>query len=230
MTMVSLLSIVTLSAQSVDEIIDKHIEAIGGKDVLTKTKSITAETSTSMMGNSSPGKLYILNGKGYKSEMEMMGQSVIQCVTLKGGWSTNPMNGGTPEAMPEAQHKSMLNNMSLGGIFLDYASKGFKVELKGKKNINKTEAYELHVSQNGGSVSKYYIDTQTYYIIRMESKAEMMGQEVDLVSNINNYQKLSNGYVMAHRIELELGGFSFSTEMSKVEVDKDIDEKVFDKP
>ena len=58
----------SLYAQTVDEIISKHVEAIGGKEKLSQVKSLYTENSVDVMGNSAPQKEYLVEGKGYKSE------------------------------------------------------------------------------------------------------------------------------------------------------------------
>jgi hypothetical protein len=42
------------SAQTVDEIIDKHIEAVGGKDKIAALKSVRMETNLSIQGMDIP--------------------------------------------------------------------------------------------------------------------------------------------------------------------------------
>ena len=79
-----------LHAQTVDEIISKHIEAIGGKEKLGQVKSIYSEISMEVMGNQSPVTEYTLEGKGFKSEAEVNGSKIISCFTDKGGWGINP--------------------------------------------------------------------------------------------------------------------------------------------
>src|SRR5438105_9366064 len=94
-------------AQSADDIINKHIEAIGGKDVLNKITSLYMEVSTQVMGNEMPGKVTILNGKGYKSEADFNGQTIVQCITDTSGWMINPMAGMTQATpMPAEAYKA----------------------------------------------------------------------------------------------------------------------------
>ena len=124
-----------LQAQTVDEIISKHIEAIGGKEKLSQVKSIYSEISMEVMGNQSPVTEYILEGKGFKSEAEFNGSKIISCFTDKGGWAINPMAGATDaQAMPDELYKAGRSQIYVGGALLDYASKGNTVELVGKED------------------------------------------------------------------------------------------------
>jgi hypothetical protein len=221
----------SVTAQTADEIINKHIEAIGGKDVLTKTTSLYVEGAMSIMGNEAPTRTYVLNGKGFKNEVDMMGSTIINCMTDKGGWTINPMAGSTTaEDMPEKQAKGASGNFTIGGIFFNYADKGIAVELAGKKKIGDVEAFQLKVTPKEGMASTYYIDPKTYYILKMEAKGEMMGQEMEITTTFSDYKKAENGFIMAHTTEIDMGQFAMTSKVSKVEINKAMDEATFSKP
>ena len=69
-TLAALLSFTIANAQTVDEIIAKHVDAVGGKDKLAQVNSVYIESTTEVMGNQSATKTYILNGKGYRNESD----------------------------------------------------------------------------------------------------------------------------------------------------------------
>src|SRR5580698_4035193 len=100
LSIAAIFAIFSAGAQSVDDIISKHINAVCGKDVVSKLNSIHIEATMQVMGNEAPNTVTILNGKGYKSESDFQGQKIVQCVTDKGGWMVNPMAGAAdPTAM-----------------------------------------------------------------------------------------------------------------------------------
>ena len=123
----------SMYAQTVDEVISKHVDAIGGKEKLSQVKSLYSESTVDVMGNSAPQKEYLIEGKGFKSELDFSGTSIIQCVTDKGGWMVNPMAGGSDaQAIPDAAYKAGKPQIYLGGALVGYAAKGYKAELMGK--------------------------------------------------------------------------------------------------
>ncbi|HMC83906.1 MAG TPA: hypothetical protein VKI61_00205, partial [Chitinophagaceae bacterium] len=120
---------VSLHSQTADEIVAKHIDAIGGKDKISQITSIIMTGSVNVMGSDNPTTVTILNGKGYKSESDFNGQKAIQCYTDKGGWAMNPMGGGGAQAMPDEAYKAGKEQMNVGGALLDYAAKGSTLTL-----------------------------------------------------------------------------------------------------
>jgi hypothetical protein len=215
-------------AQTADEIIAKHVDAIGGKDKISQIKSLYMETTSQIMGNEAPGTTTILNGKGCKSEFDFNGSKITQCFTDKGGWSVNPMAGSSDaQAMPEDQYKSGKSQMNIGGDLFNYATKGFKAELLGKE----ADGYKIKLTGTDSSETTYYIDPSTYYIKKAMKKGEMMGQEVEVTSTYSDYRKTDYGFVVPYGIEVDFGGnFSFTSVVKKVEINKDIDPAIFAMP
>ncbi|MBK5272274.1 MAG: hypothetical protein JJE22_14795 [Bacteroidia bacterium] len=215
-----------LHAQTVDEIINKHIEAIGGKEKLNEVKSLYIENSMEVMGNEAPQTEYLLEGKGYKTEMEFNGSKIINCYNDKGGWSINPMMGGSnAEPMKDVLYKAGKVQIYAGGALVDYAAKGYKAELAGMEDGN----YKIKIV-DGDKESYYYIDPKSSYITKSIIKSEMMDQPVDVTTIYSDYRKTDFGIVMPYAKNIDMGMFQLSSKVNKVEVNKDIDIKIFEMP
>src|SRR3954462_8994268 len=74
------------STPTADEIVAKHIEAIGGKAAIGQVKSLTIESATSVMGNEAPTVTTVVDGVGYKNETDFNGMKIVQCYNDKSGW------------------------------------------------------------------------------------------------------------------------------------------------
>ena len=60
----------TCCAQTAEDIVAKNLLAIGGKDVVTNTKSVVITSNLEVMGNDVPTTTTIVAGKGFKSETD----------------------------------------------------------------------------------------------------------------------------------------------------------------
>ena len=97
-----------LSAQTADEVIAKYLDAIGGKKTLNKIKSTYVEMTMDLMGMQGTSKTTTLSGVGVKQEVDIMGSTIVNCITNEGGWTINPMMGGTtPQEMTADQPGSL---------------------------------------------------------------------------------------------------------------------------
>lgn len=224
--------VMAVQAQTADEIVNKHIEALGGKDKITNIKSLYMEGVMDVMGNEAPIVISMVNGKGYKSEVEFNGQKIVQAYNDKGGWMINPMMGSAdPQAMPEEQYKVGKDEMNIGGALLDYAAKGKKVELLGKEKTGTVDAYKLKLTTADNAETTYYIDPTTYYIVKMSRTMEMGGQKGQVDIAFSDYKKTDAGYVMPYAIETTMPqGFTLNSKINKVELNKEIDLKTFEMP
>jgi hypothetical protein len=217
---------VSLHSQTADEIVAKHIDAIGGKDKISQITSIIMTGSVNVMGSDNPTTVTILNGKGYKSESDFNGQKAIQCYTDKGGWAMNPMGGGGAQAMPDEAYKAGKEQMNVGGALLDYAAKGSTLTLLGKEG----STYKLKLVSKDKTESTYFIDAATYYISKIIRKGEMMGQPVEITIQFSDYKKTDAGYVVPYSLNMDLGQFQLATTFTKIEVNKPVDAAIFTMP
>jgi hypothetical protein len=216
-------------AQTADEIINKHIEATGGKEKLAAINSVKMENVMHVMDNDAPNKVIIVNGKGYRNESDFNGQKLVQVYTDKGGWAINPFGGGDePQAMPEDQYKAGVGQLYVVPL-LNYTARGEKVELVGQEKVGAVNAYKLKVTDKGNVVTTYFIDPSTYYIVQASRPAQMQGQTLEVTSTYSNYKKSDYGWVIPMTMEINYGGqFSLTANTAKVEINTPVDATVFE--
>jgi hypothetical protein len=225
-----LLSSALVQAQTADEVVNKHIAAIGGKDVISKITSQVVESDLSVMGSTLTSKTTILVGKGFKNEANFNGQDIIQVITPTGGWMVNPLAGQTdPQPLPEDQVKAAQSAFDLGGDLFDYQAKGSKIELSGKEKVEGVEAIKIKLTNKDGKESFYFIDPATYYVVKRESTSNVQGQDITAVAVFSNFKKTDIGYVMPYTTVTNQG-FEITVNVNKVEFNKEIDPKIFEMP
>jgi len=229
----TVLSAIAVKAQTANEIVDKYVAALGGKEKIAGIKTIYTESSVQIMGNEAPSTTTLVNGKGFKNEMDFNGSKIVQCYTKDGGWTINPFQGQTAaEPLPAEMVKRGKAQLDIGGPLFNYAAKGNKVELVGKEDVNNVKnAYKLKVTTADSLVMMMYIDPTTYYLIKNVSTISAQGQEIEIGSTFSDYKKTDYGYPVPYSTELALPqGMSLTIVTKKVEINKEIDPKIFEMP
>jgi outer membrane lipoprotein-sorting protein len=218
--------------QSVDEIINKHIEAMGGKAKLNSLKSLYLESVSVMQnGNEMTSKTYRVDKQLFRRDIDGGMFSFTTIVTDKEGWASNPRNNGAFEPLTPEDVQNQQYTLDLPGPLVDYAAKGEKAELLGKEAIDGKDAFKLKVTLKNGKDITYWLDTQTYYIIRTSTKPSGFMRRpgadpnAEVVMNFTDYRKTADGYVFPYATSIQ--GMGTSTNIEKIEVNKPVDPKLF---
>jgi hypothetical protein len=231
LALAALFSAASVYAQTADDIIVKNLDAIGGKEKLKAINSVRMENTLSIMGNDAPNTTTVLNGKGYRNESEFNGAKIIQVITDKSGWMVNPMAGAADaQALPDEQVKAGKSQIYVVPL-LDYAAKGAKAELLGQEKVGNVNAYKVKVTDADNIATTYYFDPATYYLVQITTSSEMMGQKMDVTASYSDYKKTDYGWVVPQNVEINMGGqFSMTLKLKSVEVNKEVDPRIFDMP
>lgn len=206
-------------AQTVDEIVNKHIEAIGGAAALDRLQSVVKEGNLNAQGYDVAIVMTQVANKAYKMDISVMGMNAYQIVTPKEGWSFMPFNGETaPRTLTEDELKDGLDNLDPQGALYNYAKKGHQVSLVGSDKLEGKECFELSVTTVNGKKRTYYIDKSTYFIIKGVSIKEDKNEEY-----IYSNYKAVDGVQFAHTTVRPQGELNFS----KITVNGKVDESIF---
>ena len=215
---------INTKAQTADEVISKHITAVGGLDNWKKITSIKMTGGINAGGMDIPVTITKVSGKAMKVEFTVNGMTGYQILTKTEGWAYSPFQGQTkPEAMTAEDVKESQDQLDAQGELMDYKAKGYKVEYLGKDDVEGTECYKLKVTLAGGKQENVFIDASTYYLIRTVAKVKADGKEVEVTSNFSNFQKLPEGIVFPMSMESMTGPINFKT----IEINKPVDENIF---
>lgn len=217
----TILGMTTARAQSVDDIVGKYVDAIGGKAVLASVKSLVIESTVDVAGNEAPSTTTILVGQGYKSVTDFNGQQIVNCINPTGGWGINPMAGQTtPTAMPSDLAKAAQLQLQISPL-ANYAANGYKVELIGKDSAD----YKLRMVVASATIT-YYINAKTYLIDKLITSAT----QGETTITFSDYRKTDVGFVFPYAQSLDLPQISLAITHKKVTVNSTIDPTIFNMP
>jgi hypothetical protein len=218
---------VPTAALSADEVVNKFVDAVGGKDAIGKVKTMSVEGTMQVMGSEAPTTTIVVDGVGEKQESEFNGAKIISCFTDKGGWMVNPMAGAPdPTPMPDDQYNSGKAGIYVGGPLYDYAAKGSTIELASKDD----KSYTINLTTKEKIKYTFVIDAKTYLVNTMATETQMQGQPVTLAASYSDYRKTETGFMVPYGIGLDFGQFQLTITVKKVELNKTIDPAIFAMP
>jgi hypothetical protein len=213
-------------AQNVDEIVTKHIAAIGGAENWKKVNSMIMEGSMNVMGREVGVKITQVNLKGSRQDISVAGMSGFQFTTPETGWMFMPFQGqAKPEPMPADLVKEGLDDLDLQGNLIDYKTKGHTVEYLGTEDVEGTECLKLKVTRKTSGEQTLFLDPASYFIVRTVTKQKAMGQEMEMKVDMTDYKEI-NGVKVPFSVTQPFGTVVFSS----IKINEPVDEKLFAVP
>ena len=210
-----------------DEVVNKYLDALGGRDAIGKVKTMSVEGTMQVMGSDAPTTTITVDGVGTKQESEFNGTKIISCYTDKGGWAVNPMAGASdPTPMPEDQYSSGKAGIYVGGPLYNYADKGSTIELASKDD----KTYTIKLTTKEKVKYTFVIDAKTNLVDTMTMEAQIQGQPMTVMASYSDYRKTETGFMVPYSIGLDLGQLQLSITVKKVELNKPIDPAIFAMP
>jgi len=221
------------TAQTADDLIAKHIKAIGGEN-WSKVEAVKMEANIAAdaaAGMSIGWTMTTIRDKSARMDVSVMGMTQSSVVNNGQGWATNPFMGKTePEPLTADQAKAMMDQTDIDGTVIGYREKGYTVEYVGKEDVDGTEAHKIKVNKGGKKVEYIFYDPQTYYEIKNVQVDEVDGQEVETSTVFSNFKPV-NGIVMPHTMQQTnpmMGNTTIT--LTNVTFNPLVDVKIFDMP
>jgi hypothetical protein len=240
-TMVSPLSAVSAAAQTVDELVAKHVEARGGYDRLKaiNTLKITRTIATPFTS---------VEVVTYKKRPDLL--RIDQ--TPKGQTAAIPRGINAGGAWDVVQGKVMMRPEALAiegreidgdfdGLLVDWKAKGHTVTYEGREKVGTTDTHKLKVTTKSGVVREVYLDASTYFEAQVVGKVRLPQMDPktkdfrynDTTLTFSDYREV-NGVMFPFAIDEERTGGpitqSLATFTSKIEVNVPMDDSLFEAP
>lgn len=211
-------------AQTADEIVAKHIEAVGGKENWKKVKSLKMECVMKAQGAEIKTTIVQVNNKAMRQDIALMGMNGWSILTNTQGWSFMPFAGQTKaEPLTADDVKNAQDGLEIQDEFIAYKEQGKKLEYLGKDDVDGTDCFKLKLIDKNAKEITYFLDADSYYVIKETQKIKANGKEMEETSTFSNYKKLPEGIVYPMNVGSGFG----DAEVTKIEINPVIDESIF---
>lgn len=198
---------------TVASVVDKYINAIGGKANLAKITSYTTNASMSMQGQNIDFKIVKAQGGKELTTVTAMGQ-VVQKQVFDGKTGYSMQMGQrvdiTPEEIAEKQKNTELFE-ELG------FAKSADYKLGGIEKIGGEDSYAI----KGGDTT-YYYSVATGLKTGETKKVKAKGQEMTIPTTFSNYKDV-NGVKMPYTISVSQMGMDMTMKVKSYEINKATD-------
>lgn len=211
-------------AQTADEVIQKHIDAVGGAKNWEKIKSIKMTGSINQAGMDVDMSQTIVNDKGMRVDMSVNGMAGYVTCTSTEGWLYMPFAGMTePQKIPDEQLKMSQDRLNFNNLQLADKSFIVKSSMEGKDTIDNVSCFKLKVTGKDGRELVCFIDGNTYYMVKTEAKIKIQDEEQEIAVTYGNFKKQPEGITIPMNWGSPQGDLTFKS----VEINKTIDDKIF---
>ena len=204
--MVTFIATFSLSAQSVDKILNHYFENIGGLEKWRALKTTQMVGKISMGPMEFSGVITAKTPNKQRVDVDVQGQKIIQAYDGTTAWWINPFATG-PEAQPVPDEMAQeMKNQEFESPFIDYQQKGSAVELLGEEEVEGTATFKVKLTKKNGDIENYFFDKEYFIPIMMQSpitSGQAKGQMTE--TYFSDYQEVE-GLMMPFFLEVKIGG------------------------
>lgn len=214
---------------SADEVLEKYIKAIGGKEAIEKMTSRVSIGTMEIEAMNMSGSVQMFEKAPNKNAMvlELPGFGKINNVyDGSKGYATDPMSGlrelsgaELAAAQREADIYAPLN-----------MKKNYKsLVVKSKEKVGAADAYLVIATPNEGEAEKMYFDANTGLLIRQDSERESPQGKMAVEMYLDDY-KVVGGLKFPHSVRQVTPMFSATIKLTEVKVNVPVEDTHFAKP
>jgi outer membrane lipoprotein-sorting protein len=219
-------------AQTVDEILSKHYAALGGLDNLKALSSMKASGKMVMGGGmEAPFTSVNVRPRSVRFEITFQGKAAISAFDGKTAWMLNPFMGSKdPEVMPKDESDDFIEDADFDGPLVDYKDKGSTIEYVGKEDVEGSDAFKLKLTLKNGKTRFFYLDADSYLILKTTQKVSRGGQEIEVASLPGNYKKVGD-VIQPYSVEQKVNGKTASQmTIDTIELNQPVETSIFTMP
>lgn len=214
------------------EILEKMIEAQGGRKALSSIKDMTLSGTMELVTLGMDGGLTLYQKEPNKMRMdiEIMGMVISQAFDGETAWMMNPQTGANEE-MPEQMAADMRRQAMGNDALLNPDKYDITYSYEGTAMVEDREHHVLKQNYPDGYTATIYLDSKTFYPTKTTGTTiNQMGMEVEAETYQSDFRKVEGiGLVMPFSMTTYQEGEEFMTmSIDDVQFNTGIDDSKFE--
>lgn len=214
---------------TVDQLLEKYVAALGGKEALEKVTSRVSKGSFEIpaMGASGAFESVEKAPNQTATTIDIPGFGTLNIVfDGKNGYQKDPMQG-LREASGAELAMMKLDAEMYGALKMKSLYKS--LEVKSKEKVATGEAYLLVATPNEGSPVKLYFAADTYLLVRREAETDSPQGKMPTEATMEDYRTV-DGIKIPFVIKTNTPAVSFVVKVEEVKQNVPVDAAKFAKP
>jgi len=191
--------------QTVDEIVQKNLQASGGLEALRSKNSLRLSGVLKVQGMEMPITIFRKRPGMLRSDVSVEGATMVDGFDGAERWKILPFgaNKDAERATPE-ETADVKGQSDFDPQLLDYQAKGRKLELAGKENVDGKETYMLKMTLPSGATQDLFIDTANFLIVKQTGKVHTPQGEQPIQTFLSDHRMVA-GVSLPHRTRTKVG-------------------------
>lgn len=228
---------VKASTQTPDEVVEKHLAALGGREALGKltSRKATGTVTIATPNGDLSGPVEIFSKAPNKSravmQLDLSALGVPEKMNVEQkfdgtvGWALNAMQGDTE--ITGNQLENMRNNVFPSGL-LNYKAAGTRIEVLPKQQLAGKDVIVLLATPKAGSAVRMFLDAETYLLVRTVAtvNSPQTGGDLEQTAEPSDYRAV-DGVKVAFVVVNSNPVQTVTIRLTKVEHNVALDEAMF---
>jgi zinc protease len=214
---------------TVDQVLDKFVQAIGGKPAFLKFNSRVGKGTFEIPAMGASGDIEIYAKAPNKSLLiiNIAGFGTVQqAFNGTTGWAQEPQSGmrdmSAAEISAAKRDEAFHREIMLKELYT-------KLEVKAKEKVGEKDAYVVVATPAEGTPDKLYFDVQSGLLVRQDTERESPMGKVPIEAYLDDYKEV-DGVKVPFTIRQTNPAFSFTIKLAEVKHNVPIDDAKFNKP
>ena len=227
------LALAPAPAQTVDELVTRHVAARGGYEKLKAVQTIKITRTVATQFSNVKVIIYKKRPSLFRAEQTAPNQPMIpRGVNADAAWDT--VQGKIAQRPAPAAAETRDIDADFDGLLVDWKQKGHTVTLEGTEPLAGSDAYKLKVVTKGGATRYVYLDAKTCLERRQAGVIVLPNNRRENTTlDFSNYKAI-DGIQFPFNIDEDRSGpqitQSFATYTEKIELNVPMDDGLFATP
>ena len=198
-------------------LLQKVVNAIGGKDAIAGIKDLQLKGTASVMGQSlDMSQTYILPGNTV-STMSMGGMAIMKQAVVDGKYSVSQQG---MEAPITDEIKEGLDEAAAIAPEALYLTKGYQLKIVGAEKVEGKDAIDVEVTTPSGKKSHRFYDAKSYLLVKTAKSQEVPGRGTVTQQQFFNAYKTVNGIQLPTEEIVDMGQMKINIKYTDIKANQ----------